>query len=246
MLNIIAIIRDITRFREADELKSTFISVVSHELKTPVALIKGYTSTLRREDAAWDKDVIRDSLEIIEEEADRLTTMIDNLLDASRLEIGGLRLNITDVNLPVLVARQIERFRAQTGNARIETSFSDDFPVVLADEDRVAQVISNLISNALKYGPETGVIRITGRFRRDEVILCVQDEGPGIPSAERDAVFAPFYRTAETRAQGTQGYGVGLALIAHVAAIHGGAARFLDVPSGSHLEVRLPRWTAAA
>ncbi len=85
MLNIIATIRDITRFREADELKSTFISIISHELKTPVALIKGYVSTLRRDDARWDRKVVNESLQVIEEEADRLTGLIENMLDASRL-----------------------------------------------------------------------------------------------------------------------------------------------------------------
>jgi len=221
VLNVIAIIRDITRFREADELKATFISVVSHELKTPVALIKGYTSTLRREDAAWDKDIVRDSLEIIEDEADRLTTMIDNLLDASRLEAGGLRLNINDANLPNLVARQIERFRAESGEVEIRTDFPEDFPIVLADEDRMGQVISNLLSNALKYGPETGEIRITGRVRPAEVILCVQDEGPGIPPGDIPHVFDRFYRSDQA-VKTTKGAGLGLYLSRAVVEAHGG------------------------
>ncbi|MDZ4159768.1 MAG: histidine kinase dimerization/phospho-acceptor domain-containing protein, partial [Anaerolineaceae bacterium] len=100
LLNTIATVRDITRFRQADELKSTFISIISHELKTPVALIKGYVSTLRREDANWDRSVIADSLEVIEEESDRLAGLIENLLDASRLQAGGLKLTLSDVHLP--------------------------------------------------------------------------------------------------------------------------------------------------
>ncbi len=103
LTNIIASTRDITRFREADELKSTFISIISHELKTPVALIKGYVSTLRREDAEWDRDVVADSLEVIEEEADHLTLLIEDLLDASRLQSGALSLKRSDVYLPDLV-----------------------------------------------------------------------------------------------------------------------------------------------
>ena len=90
LLNIIATIRDITRFRQAEELKSTFISIISHELKTPVALIKGYVSTLRREDARWDRSIVQESLSVIEEEADRLGSLIENMLDASRLQAGGL------------------------------------------------------------------------------------------------------------------------------------------------------------
>ncbi len=94
LLNIIATVRDITHFRQAEEIKSTFISVISHELKTPVALIKGYVSTLRREDASWDRSIVNDSLEVIEEEADRLTELIENLLDASRLQAGALSINL--------------------------------------------------------------------------------------------------------------------------------------------------------
>ena len=93
LVNIIATVRDITRFREAEELKSTFISVISHELKTPVALIKGYASTLRREDATWDRKIVSDSLQVIEEEADHLTALIENLLDATRLQSGVLEIN---------------------------------------------------------------------------------------------------------------------------------------------------------
>jgi signal transduction histidine kinase len=221
VLNLIAIIRDITRFREADELKATFISVVSHELKTPVALIKGYTSTLRREDAVWEKDMIKDSLEIIEEESDRLAAMIDNLLDASRLEAGGLRLNFSDVSLAAQVTRQVERFNAQAGEVEIRTDFPENFPYVLADEDRIGQVISNLISNALKYGPEAGVIRIAGQVRPDEVILCVQDEGPGITPGDVPHVFDRFYRS-DSAVKTTKGAGLGLYLSRAVVEAHGG------------------------
>jgi signal transduction histidine kinase len=85
-------VRDITRFRQADEMKSTFISVISHELKTPVALIKGYVCTLLRDDADWDSKFVKESLTIIEEEADRLNQLIENLLDATRLQAGGVTL----------------------------------------------------------------------------------------------------------------------------------------------------------
>jgi PAS domain S-box-containing protein len=105
LLSVIATVRDITRFREAEEIKSTFISVISHELKTPVALIKGYVGTLRREDVHWDNEVVQDSLAVIEEETDRLTGMIENLLDASRLQAGGLKLKLADVDLSCLAER---------------------------------------------------------------------------------------------------------------------------------------------
>ncbi len=146
--HIIATVRDISHFREAEELKSTFISVVSHELRTPVALIKGYVSTLRREDVSWDPAVVRDSLEVIEEEADRLTNLIENLLDASRLQAGGLSLNLADIALDDLVKRTAERFQTQTTEHTIRTDFPPEFPIIVADEERLTQVLTNLISNA--------------------------------------------------------------------------------------------------
>ncbi len=221
LINVIVIIRDISRFREADELKSTFISVVSHELKTPVALIKGYTSTLRRDDVAWDKQIVQDSLEIIEEEADRLTTMIDNLLDASRLEAGGLKLNFTDVNLPELARRLAERFQTHSGVHHIHTVFPDKFPIVVADEERIGQVISNLISNAIKYGPEQGEIVVSGELRQNEVLICVVDEGPGIALQDAPHVFDRFYR-AEEAVKNTKGAGLGLYLARAVIEAHHG------------------------
>src|SRR5512141_1361469 len=132
--NVVLSVRDITHFRNAEELKSTFISIVSHELRTPVTLIKGYASTLRRDDAKWDRAVVRDSLAVIEEEADRLSKLIDDLLDASRLQAGGLSLSRADVSLPALAARVAERFAPQSSAHRIVTDFAEDFPLVLGDE----------------------------------------------------------------------------------------------------------------
>jgi len=143
--NIIVTVRDITRFRQAEELKSTFISIVSHELKTPVALIKGYVSTLRREDANWDRSIVADSLAVIEEESDRLTQMIENLLDASRLQAGGFPIKRSDVNLPDLARRITTRLQTQTSHHTLRVDFPEGFQVVLADETRLEQVLSNLI-----------------------------------------------------------------------------------------------------
>src|SRR5678816_4272676 len=141
--NIIASVRDIKHFRTADEMKSTFISIVSHELRTPVTLIKGYASTLRRDDAKWDKNTISESLTVIEEEADRLSKMVDDLLDASRLQAGGLNLNRGDVSLPILAKRVAEKFGTQTNQHTILADFPENFPIILGDETRIEQVVIN-------------------------------------------------------------------------------------------------------
>ncbi len=221
LLNIIASVRDITHFREAEELKSTFISVISHELKTPVALIKGYAGTLRRDDVAWDDEIVHDSLEVIEEEADRLTLLIENLLDASRLQTGGLELKRTDVAMEPFAERFAERFRMQTTKHTIVVDFPPNFPAVKADEDRMGQVFLNLLSNAVKYSPEGGEIRITGQIRADQVIICVQDEGPGIAPGDIPHIFDRFYRSEEA-SRTTKGAGLGLYLTRAIVQAHGG------------------------
>ncbi|MBM3178813.1 MAG: PAS domain-containing protein [Chloroflexi bacterium] len=218
--NVIVSVRDITRFRTADELKATFISIVSHELRTPVALIKGYASTLRRDDAKWDKLTISDSLAVIEEEADRLSKMIDDLLDASRLQAGGLSLNQADVAIPSLALRVTERFAPQSPKHRLVTDFPSNFPVILGDENRLEQVISNLVSNALKYASE-GEIKISGMVHTEQVVICVSDQGPGIEAKDIPHIFDRFYRSTNAVKQ-TKGAGLGLYLARAIVEAHGG------------------------
>jgi len=218
--NVIVSVRDITHFRTADEIKATFISIVSHELRTPVALIKGYASTLRRDDAKWDKRTISDSLAVIEEEADRLSKMVDDLLDASRLQAGGLSLNRADVSLPNLAKRVAERFATQSKNHTVVTDFPENFPIVLADETRVEQVVANLVSNALKYAAG-GEIKIGGAVYPEQVVICVSDEGPGIEAKDLPHIFDRFYRSSKAVKQ-TKGAGLGLYLARAIVESHGG------------------------
>ena len=241
LLNIIATVRDITRFREEEETKSTFISVISHELKTPVALIKGYVGTLRREDATWDREIVKDSLAVIEEEADRLTDLIENLLDASRLQAGGMALNLCDVALGGLVERTARHFSTQTEIHQIVVEFPADFPVITADEGRIEQVISNLISNAIKYSPQGGKISITGQVRPDQVVVCVSDQGHGVAPDDIQHIFDRFYRSSEAK-RSTKGAGLGLYLARAVVEAHGG--RIWADPhstSGARICFTLPR-----
>jgi PAS domain S-box-containing protein len=241
LLNIIATVRDITHFREAEELKSIFISVISHELKTPVALIKGYVGTLRRDDATWDREIIRDSLEVIEEEADRLTELIENLLDASRLQAGGLSLNLSEVAFELFAERLAGKFRTQSQKHEILVDFPPNFPVVVADEKRLDQVLSNLLSNAIKYSPNGGIIRIGGQVRPEQIIVCVQDQGPGIAPGDIPHIFDRFYR-ADLASRTTKGAGLGLYLTRAIVEAHGGRIWVDPRPGdGARICFSLPR-----
>ncbi len=238
--NIIATVRDITKFRNAEEIKNTFVSVVSHELKTPVALIKGYVSTLRREDAKWEKDVVKDSLAVIEEEADHLAAMIEDLLDASRLQAGGLKTNLADISIPDVAERLAERFRTQTQRHIIMVDFPPKFPIILADDNRITQVLSNLVSNAIKYAPG-GEVRISGQVHPRQVVICVSDNGPGIDPADIPYVFDRFYR-ADKAVRKTKGAGLGLYLAKAIVEAHGGRMWVDPQPStGARICFSLPR-----
>jgi len=220
--NVIGNVRDITRFRAADDAKSTFISVISHELKTPVSLIKGYASTLRREDAHWDRKTAQDSLQVIEEEADRLAELIDNLLDATRLQSGRLKLSIDDVACDALAAEMVGKYRTQSSQHTFAASFPTNFPVVRADRKRLAQVLANLLNNAIKYSPSGGTITVSGVVVKEAVQISVSDEGIGIAPAEQEHIFDRFYRVDNALSRETQGAGLGLYIVRSIVDAHGG------------------------
>jgi PAS domain S-box-containing protein len=245
LVNIIADVRDVTRFRQADELKSVFISVVSHELKTPVALIKGYADTLRRKDARWDPDTMQESLTVIVEEADRLNQMIDNLLDASRLQAGALPLEMDQVAIDALAERVARLFRTQTEAHEIVVRFPADFPVVMGDMGRLEQVLNNLVSNAIKYSPDGGTIELSGRALPNEVIVTVSDTGVGIPLEEQAHVFERFFRGGWERDQNTPGAGLGLYLAKAIVEAHDGRIWVESHPGeGAAFSFAIPRQQA--
>lgn len=237
ILNVV----DITRFRQAEELKSTFISVVSHELKTPVALIKGYAETLRREDADWDRDTMHESLGVIAEEADHLTHLIDSLLEASRIQAGGLRLEPTDVLLPRLSEKIVDGFRTQTDIHQFELDFDPAFPPVWGDPERLREVLSNLVSNAVKYSPEGGTVWVGGRTDQTGVTVYVADQGIGIPPEEQARIFERFHRVESGLHRSTEGTGLGLYLVKAIVEAHGGRVWVESAPGrGSIFMFTLP------
>ncbi|MEA3337825.1 MAG: ATP-binding protein [Chloroflexota bacterium] len=241
LLNILVNAVDITRFREAEQMKSTFISAISHELKTPVALIKGYASTLGRPDAAWGEDTVHDGLTVIEEEADRLNDLIDDLLDASRIQAGVLKLDPSDVDMGRLARKVVEGFSLQTEIHDFELDFPPDLPLVVVDEVRVRQVFDNLVSNAIKYSPDGGIIRVGAWSDDAGVTAFVADQGIGIPVREQGRLFESFYRVDSGLRRQTSGTGLGLYLSKAIVEAHGGQIWFRSEPGkGSTFFFSLP------
>lgn len=242
LASIIANVRDITRFREAEEMKSTFVSVISHELKSPVAIIKGYADTLRREDAQWDADTLSQGLAIIAEESDRLNKLIDNLLDASRLQASAFKLEISYVQVDKLAEKVTEEFRTQSDEHMFTLDFPSDFPAVQADIERLRQVLTNLLTNAIKYSPRGGLIRTGGWADDDWIYVAVADEGIGIPQSEQERIFERFYRAESPLTRRTEGAGLGLYLCKEVVEAHGGKIWVQSEPGrGAKFVFKLPR-----
>jgi PAS domain S-box-containing protein len=241
-LGAIANVRDITGHKIEEETQNTFISVISHELKTPVSIIKGYAETLGREDASWDQETLRDGLQVISEEADRLARQIADLLEVSRLQASGMRLEPSEWSLPPLVAQVVERFAAQAGDTfSFELRLPDDLPAVYADYERTRTVLENLISNAVKYSPEGGAIRIAARANGDHAIVSVSDQGIGIPLEERGKLFQRFYRVDNRLRRETQGVGLGLFLSKAIVEAQGGRIWVESQPGrGSRFSFTLP------
>lgn len=243
LASIIANVRDITSFRKAQEMQSTFISAISHELKTPVAIIKGYAATLRRTDASWDPDTILDNLGVIEDEADRLDVLIQNLLTASKLQAERqMTLNLGEVWLYEVAERSMERFQGQADVHTFDLTLPPNFPAIQGDEMRLRQVLDNLLSNAVKYSPSGGTIEVGGRYDDDTVTMFVRDEGVGIAPDDLEQVFDLFYRVDGKLSRKTQGTGLGLYLSKAIVEAHGGT---IDVESrpgkGSTFAFTLPR-----
>jgi signal transduction histidine kinase len=216
--------------------------VISHELKTPVSIIKGYAETLAREDAEWDRETLREGLQVIVEEADRLAQQIGGLLEVSRLRAGGMRMELSDWALPPLAEQVVERFAAQSGDKfQFELRFPDDFPPVYGDHERTRQVLENLISNAVKYSPDGGTIRVTGRVADDHAIVAVSDQGIGIAPEEQSKLFRRFYRVDNRLRRETQGAGLGLFLARAIVEAQGGRIWVDSQPGrGSRFSFTIP------
>ncbi len=239
---IIANVRDITNFRQAQEMQNVFISTISHELKTPVALIKGHAATLRRDDVEFPPEFVREYSGVIEEESDRLTELIENLLTASRIQADrNLKLNKDDVMLEALAKRVIERFSTQTQKHRFVLRFAPGLSPVPGDEVRLRQVLDNLVSNAIKYSPEGGTVEIGAHDDGTQVVAYVRDEGVGLSSADQSRIFERFYRVDGALSRKTQGTGLGLYLSRAIIEAHGGRMWVESAPgNGSTFYFSLP------
>jgi len=212
---------DITADRELDRMRSSLVSTVSHELRTPLAAIKGYASTMLADDVEWDRASQHEFLTIISDESDRLTNLVNNLLDLSRIEAGSLKLARENCDIKETVNRAAKQARLLPGN-RFEVHVEAKLPKLYADPPRLESILRNLIENAVKYGGESANIRVEVSRQNKDFLFRVLDDGPGIPENESQYIFESFYRVDDSLARLTSGAGLGLAICQGLVRAHGG------------------------
>ena len=218
----ILIFHELTRLKKLERTREEFVANVSHELRTPLSLIKGYVETLLG-GAKDDPDVATKFLQTIERHSERLSLLIEDLLAISELESGRIVLHLQTVSLRQAVEKVFEDFSARAAAKNV--ALANEMPELEAEADsqRIQQVISNLVDNAIKYGGAGGCVVVGGRAAGDgKIEVRVEDCGPGIPRESLERVFERFYRVDKARSREQGGTGLGLSIVKHIVQSHGG------------------------
>jgi signal transduction histidine kinase len=224
--------------RKVEKAKSDFVSMVSHELRTPLTSIQGFSEILRTKEMEPEKKA--EFYRIILNESERLSRLITNLLNLSKIE-AGIELKREMINVADLVEEDMEFFQSQTGDHELKYLGSRQLPPVYADPDRIHQIIKNLLSNAIKYSPDGGPVEVKTGVEGKYVTIAVTDHGIGIPSDELTSIFERFKRVESTEISNISGTGLGLAIVKNLVDLHGGQIKVKsEVGQGSTFKILIP------
>jgi signal transduction histidine kinase len=247
VVGIFIMVRAVVHESEVSRLKSEFVSSVSHELKTPLTLIRMFGETL---DAGMVKDEKkrREFYSIIRKESERLSHLIDNVLDFSRMDTGAKKYHFKESDLVKVVRDSMEayKFHIRDNGFEIESVLPDQEIELRIDRDAISQALLNLLSNAVKFSKDKKLIRVEVSQNTDSALISVSDHGVGIPKGELNKIFEKFYRVPATHIEEKTGSGLGLALVKHIVDAHNGT---IDVQSelgkGSTFTIKIPfRWNS--
>lgn len=239
---ILIVLHDVTDLRRLEKLRQEFVANVSHELKTPLTVIKAYAETLL-DGAISDAGHNRGFVEQIAEQAERLHQLILDLLSVARIESGIERFEFTSIPVHEVVEACVRRYKpaAESKSVQLETETGLDGLQVFADEEGLREILDNLVDNAIKYTPQGG--RVAVRYRRDDANVCIEvaDTGIGIPQDEQQRIFERFYRVDKARSRELGGTGLGLSIVKHLVSACGGTVAVASQPGkGSTFSVKLP------
>jgi len=230
---------ELTERCKVSTLQDNFISTITHELRSPLGFIKGYTTTLLRSDTTWDTATQQEFLRIIDSETDHLQAMIDNLLDSARLQSHMLEILLQPVRVEGLLNNIVARAQVHHSNMIIHLKIVEPVKMVNADPGRLEQVFENLVTNAHKYAPDSP-LWITLRSDASQVIVEFRDEGPGIPPESLEKIFLRFYRDPVSE-RDTHGSGLGLYICRQILDAHDGKISVESVSGkGSTFVISLP------
>lgn len=246
----VLVFHDITELRRLENIRKDFVANVSHELRTPLTSIKGYVEALL-DGGKDDPETSVRFLEIILKQSDRLNLILEDLLQLSKIESGQLQFKMEPLHIGSVIERTIAMIKplAEKKQHRLCSQVAADLPLISGDEERLVQVLANLLDNAIKYTPEGGQITVSARrispsraeAPRTSIELTVTDTGIGIPEQDRPRVFERFYRVDKARSRELGGTGLGLAIVRHIVEGHGGQVWVEgNMPTGSRFVVRLP------
>lgn len=239
---VIAVLHDITAQQRLEDMRKEFVANVSHELRTPLTSIKSYAETLL-DGALSDKETAERFLSVINSEADRMTRLVKDLLQLSRLDNQQMKWNMKSMSFTDLVKNTVEKMQLEsTGKGqKLECFTIGELPEIVADRDRIEQVILNIVSNAIKYTPEGGNITVYLGRTYSEVYAKVADNGIGIPAGDLPRIFERFYRVDKARSREMGGTGLGLSIAKEIVEAHGGTIAISSEPEkGTEVTVRLP------
>lgn len=243
---VVALFQDISRLKQADEIRRDFVANVSHELRTPLSIFQGNLETLL-EGGDLDENETRHIYDVLKRHSDRLTLLVNDLLSLARLESKEVNLQVSEINLRDFLEEVTRDWskRLAAKNLRIELQVPDNFPLLRADERRLEEVVHNLLDNAVKYSHQNGRIFIEGGAPDQEVVLSVSDQGVGIAPADLPRIFERFYRADRARSRELGGTGLGLSIVKHIAQLHGGRVEAESTPGqGTTIRVILPNRAA--
>jgi signal transduction histidine kinase/CheY-like chemotaxis protein len=248
---------DVTAEREIAQMKNEFVSTVSHELRTPLTSIKGYVDLILDGDAGEINDIQREFLGIVKSNSDRLVALINDMLDISRIESGRVVLKIEPIDISDLVYDAVGTFKtiAEQSDIEMAAQIEEGLEPAAADRDRIGQVLTNLVSNAIKYSPGGGTVTVSARQDGDDIVVGVADEGLGISEEDQEQLFSKFYRVDSSHTQEIGGTGLGLSITKSIVELHGGRVWLestlgegstfsFTVPTASSKLVRTPRVVA--
>jgi two-component system, OmpR family, phosphate regulon sensor histidine kinase PhoR len=239
---VVAVFHDISRLKQADEVRRDFVANVSHELRTPLSIFHGNLETLL-EPGDLDEDETRHIYEVMKRHSDRLNLLVNDLLSLARLESKEANLQLAEIKLPDFLKDVTGDWaqRLAGKNLRLELEVPDNFPTLRVDERRLEEVVDNLLDNAVKYSHPNGRILIQAGASEQEVVLSVRDEGVGIAANDLPRIFERFYRADRARSRELGGTGLGLSIVKHIAQLHGGRVEAGSVVGqGTTIRVILP------